>query len=424
MNVLRVILILFTGWSSFPASAAALPDSVYPKGKLFPFMGYSGAPERDVRFGFSVAGPTYSSHQEQDLQRAEKAGLSFPYKIGIKMNFHAQAPDKPLALSDAEIRRQITEQVRAVADRNSICWWYLGPEEIRYWYKNEMNYLKVASEAIRAADPQQRPNWMYEPNFRSTASLVKTGQHLDIIGKGAYVNLAGYQDNRIWVRWSVEQEVAAIEQLAKSNDSRNRIPLIMPELCRDPADPAQDHLIPRWVRHDVYLGLMSGAKGVAIWSLFRRADVRRTWPIWYDAYGHVAMELTGALQLGQVFLFGETSNQFPVRTVAGPKEVELAKSASKQLEAATTSDGEKQKERVMYPSVSVSEYQYNGSKYLFLCNSSSSGRVTFQAKVPNGEFSIADLFALRGYTHKNDRLYGWLEPLEVKCYRIEQTIDL
>jgi len=308
-----------------------------------------------------------------------------------------------------------------VADRKSICWWYLGPEEIRYWYRNEMAYLKAATEAIRAADPLQRPIWMYEPNFRSAASLVKTGQYLDVIGKGAYVNLAGYQDNRIWVRWSVEQEVAAIAKLAEANDSRTRIPLIMPELCRDPADPARDHLIPRWVRHDVYLGLMSGAKGVAIWSLFRRADVRRTWQIWYDAYGHVATDLTGPLQLGQVFLFGKPANQFPVRTVAGPKEVELTKSASKKLEVGTTSDSEKQKERVMYPSMSVSEYQYNGATFLFLCNSSSSGRVTYQAPVANDRFAVVDLLARRGYTHKNDRLYGWLEPLEVKCYRIEST---
>lgn len=413
-SLIAVIAFALTG-----VSTGADEGRVYPQGKKFPFMGYSGVPERDARFGFSVAGPSYAKDQASSLSAAEKAGLSFPYKVGIQMDFHAKAPDKPLALDADEIRRRITEQIAKVVDRKSICWWYLGPEEIRYWYRNEMAYLKAATEAIRAADPLQRPIWMYEPNFRNAESLAKTGQYLDVIGKGVYVNLAGYRDSRIWVRWSVEQEVLAIEQLAQTDPERRRIPLFMPELCRDPADPAQDHLIPRWVRHDVYLGLMSGAKGVAIWSLFRRPEVKRTWQIWYDAYGHVATDLTGPLQLGQVFLFGERSNQFPVRIVHGPKEVELTKGASKKLEVGTTSDSEEKEKRIMYPSLSVSEFQYEGATYLFLCNSSGTDRLTFQSTIPNDQWQIDDVFARRNYTHKGKRLYGWIEPLEVRCYRIK-----
>ena len=95
---------------------------------------------------------------------------------------------------------------------------------------------------------------------------------------GTCVNLAGRQNERIWMKWSVEREVQAIEAL-KEEDDRERIALVLPELCADPADPKDDHKIPSWVRHDVYLGLMSGGKGVAIWSLFRRTGVNRTWPI-------------------------------------------------------------------------------------------------------------------------------------------------
>ena len=83
-------------------------DRVYPQGKVFPFMGYSGAPNRDALFGFSVAGPSYAADQEAYLAEAEAAGLSFSYTISIKMNFHAEPPDKPLALSTEEIRKRIT----------------------------------------------------------------------------------------------------------------------------------------------------------------------------------------------------------------------------------------------------------------------------------------------------------------------------
>ncbi len=96
----------------------------------------------------------------------------------------------------------------------------------------------------------------------------------------------------------------------------------------------------------------------------------------------------------------------------------MTKDASKKLETGTTSEGEKQEERITYPSVKAAEYEHGGATYLFLCNSSGEGRVTFQATVVNESFLVTDVFAQRGYTHKNDRLYGWLEPLEVRCYRI------
>jgi hypothetical protein len=416
----RLLLACLIAVSTAFAAASPSGDEIYPRGKTFPFMGYSGAPQRDALLGFSVAGPSYGADQNIPLAAAESAGLSFPYKIGLKMDFHAKAPDKALQLSAEEIKKQITEQVAKVANRKSICWWYLGPEELRWWRANEMDYMAAAVEAIRAADPLNRPIWMYEPNFRDAKSLAKTGRFQDIIGKGFYVNLAGYQDHRIWVRWSMDQQTKAITELAKEEGpgGRHRIPIVLPELCKDPEDPALDHLIPRWVRHDVYLGLMSGGKGVAIWSLFQRAEVKRTWPLWFDAYSRAATELTGPLQLGQVFLFGKKSNKFPVSVVSGPKELEVTKGAKKELEAGTTSKNEKQEARIIYPSLCVSEYEHEGATYLFLCNSSSTELIAYQSRELTDEWDLVDVFGARGHNRKNNRLYGYLEPLGVRCYRV------
>ncbi|MGB0774376.1 MAG: hypothetical protein ACPGUY_00930, partial [Akkermansiaceae bacterium] len=41
----------------------AANQQVYPQGKAFPFMGYSGVPARDAVFGFSVAGPSYGKQE-------------------------------------------------------------------------------------------------------------------------------------------------------------------------------------------------------------------------------------------------------------------------------------------------------------------------------------------------------------------------
>ncbi len=399
--------------------ASAESMQVHPRGELFPFMGYSGVPERDAANGFSVAGPNYAEDQIAQLAAAEAAGLSYPYKVGIKMNFLAKAPEKPVELSEEEIKQRITAQVREVAGRESICWWYLGPEELRHWRKNEMTYLKAATEAIRAADPLQRPIWMYEPNHREAASLELTGQYLDVIGKGFYTNLAGYQNHRIWVRWSMEQQIEAIEALEKK-DGRRRTPLVMPELCADPEDPADDHLIPTWARHDTYLGLMSGGEGVAIWSLFPRAEVKRTWPIWYHAYSQLATELTGPLQLGRIFLHGTDLEAPGFQVLSGPKELPLTKGSKNELEEGTTSASEKKEGRITYPALGVRRLSHGGHTWIFLCNSSGTETIKFQsAALPEGSVAT-DVFAYKpvDLSRSKGRLYGWLGPLEVRCYRL------
>ena len=43
-------------------SEPAIPGlSIYPKGNVFPFLGYSGIPARDAKNGFSVTGPDYGT---------------------------------------------------------------------------------------------------------------------------------------------------------------------------------------------------------------------------------------------------------------------------------------------------------------------------------------------------------------------------
>jgi hypothetical protein len=344
-----------------PDAGASLPaDRIYPQGRIFPFSGYSGKPEREKANGFTMHGPVYGDKKLEALEANEKAGLPFPYTIGLDMKFHS---DKPLALTEAEIKAAITQQVAEVASRTNICWWYLAPEEIRYWRKNETAYLKAASDAIRAADPMKRPIWMYDPNHRDAKALIQTGAHLDLIGKGCYVNYAGYQDRRVWVRWSMEQEVEAIRQLGG-----HRIPLLLPELIKDP-DPALFGQIPAWVRHDVYCGLIHGAKGVVIFSLFKRAGVRQSYDIWYEAYAAAARQLTGERKLGEVFLFGEPRRDLTVKQLSGPATVALA-DKTKTVEAKSLSDREKAAMSLKYPAPSWRELARSTSRYLFVCNSS------------------------------------------------------
>lgn len=429
-TVVVTALLVSISHAHFLAADDVAPGmSVYPNGEVFPFMGYSGKPARDAMHGFSVAGPDYGAQfsrapeaRAERLEWLRAVGLPMPAFIGVDMQFHDK--EKYVERSEDQIRTEIERQVAEFVDDPLVCWWYLSPEEIRFWRKSEIDYLRIASETIRAADPKQRPIWMYEPNHRNAKSLAKTGQYLDIIGKGSYVNLAGFERDRIWVRWSVEQEMAAIE-LLREVDQRERFALVVPELCADPEDPADDHLIPDWVRHDVYLGLISGAKGVAIWSLFRRPQVRRTWSIWYNAYAAAADELCGDADLGQVFLLGKPvpDEKIAVSQARGPETVTLFVGDRTKLELGTITDAEREGAEFDYSPLSSRLLEHDGASYVFMCNSHAEQAVSATLTFPIDETVVS----LPDETPLTAKTAGTLEvrlaPFEVKIFRIGGALE-
>jgi hypothetical protein len=176
------------------------------------------------------------------------------------------------------------------------------------------------------------------------------------------VNSVGRKRDRAWVRWSVEQEIEAIRAAGRPNAT----PLVMPELCKDP-EPGEDKEIRAWVRHDVYLGMASGAKGVLIWSLFKRKEVKRTWQLWYDAYAECARELNGPRGLAQVFLFGERRSTLKVGQVHGSAAANVTLGGN--AESTTTSNQERAQREVKLPSWTAAEFAYGDSRWLFLVNS-------------------------------------------------------
>ena len=236
------------------------------------------------------------------------------------------------------------------------------PEELRPWRRDEMQYLTIVSGAIRKNDTQARPVYLYNPNHRDAGSLVPIAKQVDILAKGCYVNSVGRKRDRAWVRWSVEQEIEAI----RTGGRPGAIPLVMPELCKDP-EPEEDREIRAWVRHDVYLGMASGAKGVLIWSLFKRKEVSRTWQIWYDAYSECARELNGQRGLAQVFLFGKRRSTLKVQQVQGPAAANVTLGGS--IETLTTSRQERSQREIKVPSWTSAEFAYEGSLWLFVVNS-------------------------------------------------------
>ena len=344
-----------------PPPPAALPAAgIYPQGRTLAFMGYSGDPGRDLTNGFTVAGPVYGN-QAPYVGRCISNRWPVVAHVGPPVTFQDKHPDR-CKLDEPGLRQTVAAQVDELATHPEIAWWAIHPEELRPWRGDEMQYLAIVSDTIRAHDPRKRPVFLYNPNHRDAGSLRPIAPWVDVVGKGCYVNSVGRKRDRAWVRWSIEQELAALRAAGRTN----AIALLMPELCRDP-EPAEDAEIPAWVRHDVYLGLASGAKGVLIWSLFRRGEVRRTWRAWYDAYAGCGRELNGPRGLAQVFLFGAPRTNLVVRRqgAAAEARVQLGGAA----EPATTSEQERAAREVRLPAWTAAEYAWDRSRWLFIVNS-------------------------------------------------------
>ena len=364
-------------------------DQVYPRGQIFPLGFFGLNVSRDKIEGLTLVGP-YG--REKNVADAREHGLKCTYNISLPMDFHGE---KPLELTPDQIRRQIGQQVEEAAGNPEIAWWYLGPEELRYWRKNELSYLEVAAQTIRRTDPLKRPVWMYEPNHRSAAALAKTAKHLDICGKGMYTNYSGQTDNRVWVRWTIEQEIGAVQEANPS-----AAPIAVPEMFQDPPEELLP-MIPRWVRHDVYLSLISGAKGMMVFSGWRRSKFS-AFDRYYQAYAECAREINGPLNLGRVLLFGERRGDVKVRVTSGPARIATA-----------------HKEPVEFPSVAMLDVAHGQDRYLFLANSANQPVGIAVEGLPSVPIGVETLFLKDNEPNlHHGRFELELESLEVRAYRL------
>lgn len=380
------------------------PDKVFPQGRLFPFGGFSGVAVREAASGFTLHGPAYGSANNLVIPHAEASGMYAVYSVGIPMNFLERDGQPALKLTEQEIADEIRRQVLEVVDRDAVAWWYLTPEELRPWRAAEMEYLEVAARTIRETDPKGRPVWMYDPNHRTSTSLAMTGAFLDIVGKGMYTNYAGQKGHRIWNRWSVEQQIEAI----KMSGRPGAIQIALPEMFQEP-DPTELSRVPQWARHDVYVALASGAQGVVIFSLARRAGFSdAAWQAYYDAYARVARELNGELALGQVFLFGERRDDLELTITAGEEVV------SPKVGAGGIT------EEIPYPAVTMANIAYGDERYLFVVNSSENPVEVRIDGFPDRSVYVRDTFTGRPLPDIQDALSLQLPGLGVVGLRLSR----
>jgi len=390
-------------------------DQIYPKGRIFPFSffsaalegfshggesGYQAALKAYKADGFTMIGPQYALNHRAPRDAAS-IGLKAIYAIGSDEqgnNWFSFTSDPPSTFDPEEVAQRVTAAVKAVSDDSTIAWWYLEPEELRSWKPNEMLYLETVSNAIRNADPLKRPIWMYEQNHRDAKGLLPLLKYLDVCGKGAYVNYAHQRESRIWVRWTLEQEVKA----SREAERRGVIPILVPEMFEQP--PAgTEFLVPTWVRHDVYLGLVFGAKGIVVYSMAPRQGFSAH-EDYYTAYAKAAREITGEQGFGQVFLFGETRDDLRIEVTGGPRTI---------MQADTFGAGLGRS--LEYPSIAFYNAAYGKDRYLFVVNSANEAVKIRVSGLPPVRVVIQDLFDKSNQTIvESGQFDSSFKPLEVK----------
>ena len=325
------------------------PDKIYPQGRIFPFSGFQPKNVRMLKeAGFTMAGPSYGTHTSRLAAEAAKLDFPFIYPISAE-GITLKTLSGKKEIDWEAVRNDIAAKVKQASDAYpNITWWYLQPEELRYWRKNEYRYLKEASETIRKTDPLRRPVWMYIPNHYDAAALAKYAPYLNILGKGMYTGYSGNQDQRVWARWSSENQVRAIRE-----SKADCIPLCVPEMFQD-----QDvEKIPKYVRHDVYLSLICGSRGVVVFSIAERRTMRKAvHQAYWEAYSQIARELR---KLGEVFLFGEDRSDLKGTLLSGPSSQTITLAG-------------RQTKPTALPTVSWMEKRTASGRYLFAVNSSES----------------------------------------------------
>ena len=335
-------------------------NKLYPQGQIFPFSGYSSpSGDKMKEMGFTATGPTYGNGQAKLAKSTAKAGLKNIWQLHVKYgdvvidgkkNLAKAAGKKGIDWKKMSLCVEDAVKKVLIQHDDTIGWWALGVEEVRWWNKNEMKYIEVAYNAIKKADPQKRPMWIYMPGHYGAGGMRKYMPFMDMLGQGYYPNFSDRAGYRYWC----ENVQATVKDFTP-----DRPMIAVTEMFREPKTDEDYNLIGAFVRHDVWMALIHKFKGIVVFSFGNRRN--------FDSYGEylyqysvVAKELTREGGLGNVVLFGEDMNDIKLTITKGPETVTVPKKEGKPAQV----------KKYTYPTVKYRDMRHNTGRYFFAASSS------------------------------------------------------
>ena len=385
-----------------PVAPATLPArGVFPQGRIMHIGGYSpvatavsalgGAVPLELAkaAGFTVAGPYYGPFEKSKatMERAAQLGMHVAAQLEVPpaLRFSgAEAKDalrlrgaRMAALGETALRAWVRADMEQFLTNpilnQAVSCWAIAPEELRPWIKAELDYEQAYLRAVKDFDPRRRPAFMYEPNNRTTEKLLQTGPGQGFVLEGAYVRGYGWDVRRsVRINWALDQMTGAA-----AKDGRVVVPAL--ELSQDipgftaqelESDPSGRGRLRRLLRHDVYLAVARGARGIQVWSLFHSRPHMTTYPDLLKGYGEVFRELTAPpLNLQEAILFGERREDIALEVVEGPASIGITQgrgSGGTELEAV---EGKIDVGGQRWPAVRLANIAYGRERVLIVVNS-------------------------------------------------------
>lgn len=349
LNVLRygtksllVLLALAIGIFIFSLNTASVnAHKIYPQGQQFPLA-------------------LYSIHEAEAMQEVRQSGWNIAHTYHFEPSFlETTAQGNMLTLTDlpGEVeplpKAQMANTIAALAKSDRVAWWDF-PEERRYWREGEMAIVTEYAKWTRQYDPKQRPNYMYIPGHYSAKDIQQYVPYLDIIAASVYTKYMGMPHP--WARWRMETTLKGIERaqakIGPDYLQGEKTPVAVLELFNQ---PGKEVMTPEGAYHDFWQSIVSGARGILVYSYFNRRNHPDLEQVW-QTYNKAAAEITGAEKLGSAILSGTRSNTVSFEIVSGPATTEKFKFRGME-------------QPLSYPALDLLTLEWNQNTYVFAVNS-------------------------------------------------------
>jgi hypothetical protein len=363
---LLALALVALGPGAFPVGA----QDVYPQRSAFPLQLYALAPDRDIplvapdgwnighRYGWAQGGAGTESLN------------TFIHTLALS-GMDCLTPLPAFGTVDSGRTEwadgDVAAWIGALAANANIAYWDL-PEELRYWLPNELQVVQDYAAWTRTYDPWLRPNFMYIPGHYTQTDVQQYVPYLDIISASAYADNAGMP--HAWVRWRMEETLRGIAQAGGVigsdylNGEKTSVGIVQLFVGSNGVIPTADQTY-----HDFWQLIVSGAKGIFVFSYARRNDQSGALLPNWNRLRQAAAQLMGPEQLGAMVLYGQPVTDVTVTVRSGP-----AQTVSFIPFGYHTP--------FQFPSIHVFCQQWNGSTYLIAVNSTDQNVTASIATLP------------------------------------------
>ena len=264
-----------------------------------------------------------------------------------------------------------------LSDVNFKLWEIDGPEEAGDGGSGAVPLLQSIYTYVRQHDT--RPFYAYINGglLDSTAGsqdIQNLVPYVDLVGAGAYRIELGNQPGSL-IRWTVEQEIAAINQLKYSigpnfNTGHQKTPMLINEtICYNgTCTAAADY------RHDVFAGLSAGAQGILTYFYYGSAGGQdiSAFQGTQGAFAQITSLVNGSSGLGEWALKGLHQADLQVNITSGPATTTPLPNPAK----------------TSYPSVRAATFDWAGTRIVIAVNSNSSQVTATMSGLPASGLNV------------------------------------